>query len=136
MEKSFSSSLFTPAELQAMQEDWARKQAAERDRKLAEMQAAHRQAEAERAVVPEKKFIYRPRDPALWDARANQQRQRPTYRGGRRRFALSAEDRARFEAKVRILHKAVEEWPDATTEELVEASGMSASWVRKHRRKS
>jgi hypothetical protein len=133
MEKPYSS-LFTLAELLAMQKDYERKQAAERDRKLAEMQAAHGQAERERAAVPEKKFVYRPRDPLLWDARANQQRQRPTYRGGSSRFTLSAQDRARFVAKVEILHQVIEEWPDATVAELATASGMSESWVRKHRK--
>jgi sRNA-binding protein len=133
METPFSS-LFTPAELRAMQEGWERRQAAERDRKIAEMKTAHEQVERERdKAVPEKKFIYRPRTTEQWAARANQ----PTHRRWEKvhgHYVLTQQERARLAAKARILVEIVQsgEFPGCTVAELAEASGMSVSWVRKH----
>lgn len=70
-------SLFSPAELLAMREEWERKQAFERKQKLAEMLASHERVERNKTVPEKKLFVYQSRAAEQWDARANQKRQRP-----------------------------------------------------------
>lgn len=156
MEKSYSS-LFTMAELQAMQENWERKEADERDRKLAEMQAAHEEAKSKRTAIPTGKsaFIYQARTPEQWEARANQKRQRPIRRYGRKEETTMTlpgfepekliESRERYERehpqprtkveisqeKVRVLLSIRAKFPDLTVAELAESTERSPSWVRK-----
>jgi hypothetical protein len=137
MQKQFNS-LFPLADLVAAREGHEREQAAEQQRKIVEMQAAHAQSEVKRvpAVREKKTFVYQARSPELWAARANQ----PTYHWERLHghFVLSQQDRARLAAKAKILVEIVQsgEFPGSTVAELAEASGMSQSWVRKHLRQA
>ena len=69
MKKPFNR-LIPEADLIAANERYEAEQFAERQRKLAEIQADHAQKDAERAAIPEKKpFVYRARTPEQWESR-------------------------------------------------------------------
>jgi hypothetical protein len=68
--------LFPMEELIAAQEKYEKEEFEKKQRKLAEIRA-----EAERAPAEKKPpFVYQARSPELWDARANQVRQKPMRR--------------------------------------------------------
>jgi predicted transcriptional regulator len=85
---------------------------------IEELEAAHdRYAQAQAAKARERcaGFVYQSRTPEQWESRAA--------------FKTRKE---KCESDRRVLLEVVRDFPDATITELVEASGRSKSWVRKH----
>ncbi len=129
--------LFSQEELIAANERYEAQQFAERQRKLAEIQADYQREEAERTrISQEKPFVYQARAPELWAARANQ----PIHRRWERvhgHYVLTQQERERLAAKVQaLLELARGRQAEITVSELSQITGMSEGWVRKHLRQN